>query len=69
MKKHGHLAQSSGLWHATEYVLNVLMIITGLFFFVAGTYASVQSIIDDVSRYTSLFIASLHSLTVYCHSM
>ena len=52
--RHGDLdSRSTGLVHKLEWALNITMIVTGLFFFGAGTYASVQSIINDVS-------ASLH---------
>lgn len=39
--------RTAGAIATAETVLNVLILITGLFFFTAGTYASVQSIIDS----------------------
>lgn len=37
----------SGWLYYTEFTINILMLLTGFFFFGAGTYASVQSIINS----------------------
>ncbi|BGP04354.1 hypothetical protein JCM10049v2_000152 [Rhodotorula toruloides] len=42
--------RTAGAIATAETVLNVLILITGLFFFTAGTYASVQSIIDSYNK-------------------
>lgn len=44
MRKGHHFSSVRGI---AEFALNVLILITGLFFFIAGTYASVQSIINS----------------------
>lgn len=39
--------KSQGFWGYAEAALNVLIIVTGIFFLGPGTYASVESIIID----------------------
>lgn len=39
--------KSQGVWGYLEAALNVLIILTGIFFLGPGTYASVESIIID----------------------